>query len=205
MISSIKILDIYIDTMYEYKLIVYKHDPMTPEIQRIFNLWQEGSHYENQGAFDLAIEKFEQCIKLSQAFSNGHFSLARCFMKSGRYNDALNQYKIAAKYAPHDYNIYIQMGLVYSALGMNESELNSYLMAFEINPDCFDARKNLGMVYREMDNWDASLETHLDTLSYLKSKTEFGDPGDWDYEFIQIYYEVGGIYFFQKEYKTPLK
>lgn len=195
MISSIKELDIYIDTMYEYKMIIYQHDPMTLEIQQIFNLWQEGNHYENQGAFDVAIEKFEQAIKLNHAFANARLALARCFFESGRYNDAIIQYKITTHYAPFDYNIYLQMGMVYSALGRKQPELNSYKAALEINPDCFDARKNIGITYREVGDWDAALKTHLNTLSFLKSKVEVDSPVSWDYEFIQIYYELGSIYF----------
>lgn len=81
-----------------------------------------------------ALNEFEETIRLSPKWSEGHFMFANTLMELKRYKDALHEYRIAAGLASDDARILIDLGYCLHKLKHYSQAVKAYHQGIALKP-----------------------------------------------------------------------
>jgi tetratricopeptide (TPR) repeat protein len=85
--------------------------------------------------FDKALALYEQARTNDPKGVYSRTALAYAYSVVGRYQDSVNEYVEAARMAPDDADVFLNLGYVYEKMQMDLAALNSYRRAVELSPD----------------------------------------------------------------------
>jgi tetratricopeptide (TPR) repeat protein len=80
-------------------------------------------------------------------------ALANAYADLGRWEEAVEAYKIAIKLDPENGDLYKRLGVVFVALDDPDDAEDSYLRAIEHSPWDAESYNNLGELYRGQRRW----------------------------------------------------
>ncbi len=95
---------------------------------------QLGYLYSRTGDYDKALEALSKYVQLLPDQPNPHDSYAEVLRLSGRFNDALEHYRMALKIDPTFYISQKELGETYSLMGNEEQARVEYLKAIDQAP-----------------------------------------------------------------------
>lgn len=96
--------------------------------------------------------------------AEAHHNLGTAYLRSGRHNMALAEYKAALKLMPKDYNIMYDIGLVYLLWNNPEEAIPYFENVLELKPDYAAAINSLGNAYLSMQDYDSAI-AYYDQIS----------------------------------------
>jgi tetratricopeptide (TPR) repeat protein len=113
----------------------------TTEGQSLFN---EGRGSLERGDYKKAITLFNQAINLCPIAAVASFLFrGKAFLKSARYQEAIEDFSIALRYSPRVAEAYFERGQAYLKTGNNEAAKKDFEMAIQLDPQYEEAKRML--------------------------------------------------------------
>ena len=141
---------------------------------------------------DDAIVMLNTLLSKKPEYRNATMLLADILCTQERYKEALNVYTNGLKYAPNDYDLYYNMGIVYTMLNDFQNAKVCYEKAATINSLLYHAYYSLGQINLiEMDLEEAE--------KYFTKALEDKDQEP------DAYYKLGKIYMLRGDHDNAVK
>ncbi len=122
-----------------------KFKKLKGEIKKLFD---EGVKLKKEGKYDLAIEKFNEALKLNGKQPNILEHLADTYFLKGDYNSSIKYYKKALEIAPDSSELHTNLGNVYFKMGDEKNARSEFETAISKDPSKADiGYYNLGVLF----------------------------------------------------------
>ena len=105
-----------------------------------------GTYWRNR-VWKSELEVWTDCVRKSPNKDRPHYNLGNVFLKQGKYEEAINQYKEALRINREHTEAHNNLGSVFLKQGKYQEAINQYKEALRINPDFAEAHYNLGDAY----------------------------------------------------------
>jgi Tfp pilus assembly protein PilF len=122
-----------------------------------------------EGEVDAAIPLLEAALKLSPRLAKAHYFLGTAFKTLGRYDEALEQFRVAAEQYPRDRVVLDEIGRVHFLQRRFDEAIASFNKVLEVDPEDLEAHYNLMLCYQGIGN--APLAAREKTL-YTRFKAD---------------------------------
>lgn len=106
-----------------------------------------GLSYYYLGQYNIALEKFNDAIRLNPEYGEAFFKLGSSYRELKKNDEAVEAFKKAILLKADDERYYTVLGSVYCGKKMYAEAIRVYEKALEINPDYAFALNNLGWLY----------------------------------------------------------
>jgi tetratricopeptide (TPR) repeat protein len=132
--------------------------------------FQQGSIFDRQGVYDLAVEAYQQAIdsEHGEAAPRAAFNLALLFEEHGEYDLAVKAYQRAIdsghpEWAP---KAVFNLGMLFDGRGEYDLAAEAYQQAIDSgHPDVASrARLNLGVLFEQMGEYDLAAESYQQAI-----------------------------------------
>lgn len=147
--------------------------------------------YYTLGFFDVmqhkekeAIERLKVALRIDPKFFLAHKLLADIYVKEGRYDEAIQEYREGLKGNEQDASIYNDLGILLDRLERYEEAIRYLKKSVELDPDDLDIRYSLASTYRDSNDFEAAKKEYE---KILKVKSDYP----------HIYNDLGDIYTMQ--------
>jgi Flp pilus assembly protein TadD len=139
--------------------------PVTVEKDAAFHRFNLAVIHEQEGNFDRAIEEYRAAAKGGVADPRIHLNLGNVLTKTGRYDDAREQYLEALRIAP-DFESAVRnnLGIVAAHEGNWELASREFEKSVEANPENTGGLTNLTSAYLSIGKFDEAIVTMRRTL-----------------------------------------
>lgn len=117
-----------------------------------------GSAYEALGNHELAIEEYQNAIKLVPNHVQANHGLGIVYMEMRKYSRAEETFKKVLEIDPYCAPACFNLGSVYVAQRKYAEAVSEYEAALEIDPNYEPAARWAAVIYEELDQWDEALE-----------------------------------------------
>ncbi len=136
-------------------------------------------NYKRVEKLDLAIEQYEEIIKLEPTTPDVHYQLAICYLEKKLFDLAMQELRKELSITPNHYNALCQLGELYIEAGQVEQAIPYFVRARDHMPEKYRAYLGLGIASWKLgkisdakDNLQRVLAmnpTHNEALLYLGS------------------------------------
>ncbi len=123
---------------------------------------------------------------------DSHFEQGNSYLREGRYEEAISEYKKAIRIAPNNASLYYNLGFTYNKLGQYQQAVKYFNKAIGINPDDFDAYTELGFAYDQLGKYPEAIKYYEKALQIK--------PND-----AMTYYNIGVAYNSLKKHQEAIK
>ena len=114
--------------------------------------WRQASIYRDNETF------YRHTIALNPQARNAHRHLGLALYEQGRYEEALEAYRVAAEQRPNYDKIHVNLGMVLTELGRYEEAETHLRRAIALNPQSENTHHRLGNVLYEQGRYEEALE-----------------------------------------------
>ena len=122
---------------------IIKSGKETPEkLATAFN--NRGNAHHNKGDYDLAVQDFDQAIKLSPTFAFPFYNRALSFVEKGEFDRAIGDYDVYVRLVPADPDGFSSRGIAYNDKGDYDRAIQDYDKAISLKADDAGALNNRG-------------------------------------------------------------
>jgi tetratricopeptide (TPR) repeat protein len=101
-----------------------------------------------EGEVDAAIPMLEAALKLAPRLAKAHYFLGTALKTVGRYDEALEHYRVAAAQYPRDRVVLDEIGRVYFLQRRFEDAIASFQKVLDVDPEDLEAHYNLMLCYQ---------------------------------------------------------
>jgi Flp pilus assembly protein TadD len=108
-----------------------------------------GLVYLNSNRLPLAIEQFDEALRLNSTYSYAHNGLGNALFESGRTAEAIDHYHEALKIDPEYPEAHNGLGNALLATGHLDEAQKEFAESLKLNPHYVDAHCNLGLIYAQ--------------------------------------------------------
>ena len=146
----------------------YKKISTITEDERDYEIWyllgnlSQDFNNDTNAAFFL-----QKAILLNPEFDKAHYNLANIYLKEGKYNSAINEYKLAIKYKKDFAYYYYNLGCAYLGQREYKTAINSFKKAIKLKNNEANFYYNLAFAYQNL-NKEKEYKEALDTYNKLK-------------------------------------
>jgi tetratricopeptide (TPR) repeat protein len=119
-----------------------------------------GNIRNNAGAFNQAIDDFNESIRLEADGAPAFEGRARAKFSLRNFAGALNDYDEAIRLSPANANLYIERGHVYLSLGNVDASIHDLTEAIKLNPRSAVAFNNRGLALRKKGDLDRAFQDY---------------------------------------------
>ena len=116
--------------------------------------WRQASIYQDNETFNRHI------IALNPKALSAHRHLGNSLYKQGRYEEALEEYRIAAEQHPYHAKVYSNLGMTLNALGRYEEGEIHLRRAIALDPQARNAHLNLGVSLQSQGRYAEAVEAY---------------------------------------------
>ena len=114
--------------------------------------------WQQQGVWRDNETLWSHVITLNPQARNAHRQLGLVLYKQGRYDEALDAYRVAAEQRPNYAKIHVNLGMVLNELGRYEEAETHLRRAIALNPQSENTHHRLGNVLYEQGRYEKALE-----------------------------------------------
>ena len=115
--------------------------PESPELHRLL-----GTAGDERGATEDATGEFRQlrrAVQLNPDSSTARYTLATALLESGRFGEAVEQFRVVLRLAPDSVEALNNLGVALASLGKLDEAIDQFQRALALRPAFDDARRNL--------------------------------------------------------------
>jgi tetratricopeptide (TPR) repeat protein len=127
--------------------------------QKIEAYTGRGIAYQRLGKFDLAIENFNQAIKLELSGEN-YRGRGSCYLQFRQYDKALADYNTMIKLSPNELGYYVIRAGLYALIGEFRLAILDYNFIIDREPYNFDNYVCRGYQYYELGEYQKAIEDY---------------------------------------------
>ena len=137
------------------------HLKQNKELVNVKKIFNEGQQAFKIGNMQVAMAKYNESITkgkeakspaLNDVISKAYYQIGLIHKKDKRFQDAIDVFNNAIKFAPSSEECYYALGNTYSDMGQDNLAITNYEKAIKINPSFYQAYYNMGTVYIEQAN-----------------------------------------------------
>ena len=129
-----------------------------------------GNADNDGGNYDLAIENFNEAIKLKPDFAAAYTNRGLVYRNKRNYDRAIEDHTKAIELNPDYAEAYFNRGNTYTEKGDFDLAIVDFTKAIELKPDFADVYNNRGMAYTEKGNLDLAI---ADFTKAIELKPDF--------------------------------
>ena len=145
--------------------------------EKAMSLFSQGIQELNAGAFDTALERFEQVTILVPDFADAHYHLGLVYYQKAEFQKAIDAFTQTLKLLPRDTDALVKLGLASHKAGdmdatdapakraFYERAVKAYQTALEIQPHNVEALNNLGLAYQELGRFRDAIAAYEEGLT----------------------------------------
>ena len=145
--------------------------------EKAMSLFSQGVQELNAGAFDTALETFNQVTTLVPDFADAHYHLGLAYYQKAEFQKAIDAFTQTLKLLPRDTDALIKLGLASHKAGeadtiaplarrtLHEQAVKAYQTALEIQPHNVEALNNLGLAYQELGRFRDAIAVYEEGLT----------------------------------------
>ncbi len=101
-----------------------------------------GRAYASQRRYDLAIESYNQALRIQPDYSNIHFNMATALTRQGRYDEAIEYFQKVISAEPDWPGSYYSLANIYYRRGQTRLAVENYYKTLELERDQLNVRIN---------------------------------------------------------------
>jgi tetratricopeptide (TPR) repeat protein len=128
----------------------------------------------------------------SFADAEAHLKLGNNYIESGKYQEAIEEYKQAIKIEPDFAEAHNNLGLAYDKSGKYQEAIEEYKQAIKVKPNFPGAHNNMGIAYGESGKYQEAIKAFNQAL---KVKPNFPEA----------YNNLGFAYYKSAKYQEAIK
>ena len=144
--------------------------------------WQRSNVWQDSETLWLSVLKNYPEVPVA------HNNLGNVYLKKGRLDAAISEYKMAISLNPSDAGLYNNLGAAYLKKGRLDAAIAEYQKAISLNPDYALAHNNLGNAYLGKGETDAAIAEYqkaislnpADALAHYNLGVAYGGKGKLD-------------------------
>jgi tetratricopeptide (TPR) repeat protein len=145
---------LFLEALSSINLLISEY----PNESLLFNI--SGACYSETNQINLAIEKFQQAIKIKPDYAEAYYNLGVAYQKNDHLNDALNNYEKAIE-LKHSYpQAHNNVGLINLNIGKLDLAVTSLEWAVAYSPNYAEAHNNLGAAFLEQMLYEKAMEQY---------------------------------------------
>ena len=148
--------------------------------------WQRNALWNDPVAF------YEDNLDKAPWSERVNSALARTYIESGRYDDALVVLKRGLKINPYNVKLNDNLGTLYDLTGSPKQAIEALGQAIKYDPGYYRSYLNLGVVYAGQKEWVAAIEQYEKAIN-LK------------FEYDKAHYNLGVAYYMQGRLQESLQ
>ena len=168
-----------------------KTRPDYSEALRLF-----GQVLADRGDVDGAVLKLGDALRVQRSWTNA-FALGFVQYRAGRYQQAIDSFRLATELAPGNVGGYQMLGTTYYVLGDVQQAIGNFEHAVRLGPSA-SAFANLGMAYYESGKYDEALRSYAAALEAdPRSAVNHRNIGD-------VYQRIGRLREARAEYQRAI-
>jgi tetratricopeptide (TPR) repeat protein len=127
----------------------FPNDPELPVL--------EGAHASLRGEWSVAMQKFQQALKMRPNDFRIHYNLGVAAYQLRHYTQAEKHFKRTTELKPDYATGWKSLGMTYEARGLPEHALRAYSEALRYEPDDLPTRLKRASLYQQASNLEAAL------------------------------------------------
>lgn len=131
---------------------------------------------------DAAVDNCRRTIMISGQVTPAHVTLGKVYAATGRYEEAIGEFKQALDIDPEYHEAYRQLADAYQAVNMIDEAEKTYLEVIRLKPDYHAAHYDLGLFYLRYGRPDEAVE-EIETVLRLLPEND------------DAYNNAGALYF----------
>ncbi len=124
----------------------------------------EGYCNNELGEVNLAVQCFEDAIKLDKFYKHAYFNLGLTYQNKENYHKAVEYYSAALDIDPGYYQVNLNLAYCCKKSKFFDDSINFYKKAIALKPNFPDAYNNLGLVYLAQKRFQLALNCFKKTL-----------------------------------------
>jgi tetratricopeptide (TPR) repeat protein len=125
---------------------------------------QRGADYDKLGQYQLAIEDYNEAIRLKPDLAETYNRRGNVYDKLGQYQLSIKDYNEAIRLKPDLVGAYNNRGNVYDKLGQYQLAIEDYKEAIRLKPDLVGAFNNRGNAYTKLGQYQLAIEDYKEAI-----------------------------------------
>ena len=115
--------------------------------------------FQQLNGFREALSQAESMVRLNPRVAEVHYNMATALTRLGRYEDAVQAFRIATELSPRFVHAFNNLGVAYVELGMFDEARDAYQQAILLDSNYVEAYTNLAwLIARHGEDLDLALE-----------------------------------------------
>lgn len=131
----------------------------------------KGHYYERMGFIEKAIAIYTEAVEKAVGFSPLYISLGDAFRKLNRYEDAVNEYRMAIWLNPSSISAYKNLCAVFEEMGDYESAIKTYKKLLSFRPNDAVLYSNLANILYMKGNVSDAISAYQTAIVLNPNKT----------------------------------
>jgi protein O-mannosyl-transferase len=123
---------------------------------------------------------FRHALAVTKDNGMAHLNLGTVFQETGRLNEALAEYRAAARRLPGYFHVHNNLGSVLDDLGRPEEALAEYRLTLQLRPNLPAVHEGIGIVYAELGR-------------FAEAMNEFTNAAQLDPAYSWPYFQMGQV------------
>lgn len=123
--------------------------------------FQKGGYYLKEGSFDLAVQELQKAVKARPESGEAHYTLAVCYLKQERLEEAARSFERADNFTSQDQNIHWDilyfLRTTYQRMGKWELALEEDRKLIQKDLGSYEVFNNMGMIYGKLGDHNQAL------------------------------------------------
>ena len=150
--------------------------------------YNRGITYGHKGEYDLAIQDFDQALRLNPSFAQALNNRGNAYDDKGAYDRAIQDYDQALRLNPSFAQALKNRGSAYDDKGEYDRAIQDYDQALRLDPSFADAFVNRGVAYQKKGAYDRAIQDYdqalrLDpsnVIAFYNRGIAYGHKGEYD-------------------------
>ena len=151
-----------------------------------------GVIYKSTGQLEMAIQSFEQAIKITSDFADAHYNLGLTLQELNQLDDAVKSYEMTLSIQSNYAKAHNNLGIVFKELGKIDDSVKSYKQAIDIQPEFAEAHNNLGNVLFALGKFDDAIASYNQALAIQS-------------DYFEVHNNLGNIFHELEQFDTALE
>lgn len=185
--------ELKLDLEQSYKKNIGENIPLVPkeEINEADECALRGYSYDQLQLFDMAIQEYENALKLNDEIDSVYTNLGIAYRSKGLYDKSIKVLQAGIKKFPKNAYQHINLATAYQIKGLNDKARKEIKRAIKLEPKNAEITHHAGYIYADMNDTP-------EAIKYMKRSIEL-DPNS------AFYYEQLGVLLFEAKSPESIK
>ncbi len=129
-----------------------------------------------------SIRLWKDVVAKSPAKERAHYNLGRLYQSQKKFDEAIEQYRIAIGLKPDSAEEYNNLGVIYRDRNMPDKAIEQFMIASKLNPDLPEAHYNLGNIYKDRKMPEKAIKEFMTAVELRP-------------DYVEAHLDLGGVFY----------